>query len=154
MRIVLDTNVLVSGVFFGRLPVRILRAWRDGDIQLVLSAEILEEYQRVGHLLAGRYSGVDLEPFLALLAVHAVHVRAPAFLRLVCADPDDDNFLACAICKTPWRKRLFLCLTFCTKITKQRILRIKRLTLSACNGLQMMLWQRSRAIVWANYWRA
>ena len=97
MRIVLDTNVLVSGVFFGRLPVRILRAWRDGDIQLVLSAEILEEYQRVGHLLAGRYSGVDLEPFLALLAVHAELVRAPALLRLVCADPDDDKFLACAM---------------------------------------------------------
>ncbi len=66
MRIVLDTNVFVSAVFFGGLPARILRAWRDGDVQLVLSAEILEEYQRVGQLLAYQYSGVDLEPFLAM----------------------------------------------------------------------------------------
>ena len=52
---------------------------------------LFRSYQRVGHLLAGRYSGVDLEPFLALLAVHAELVRAPALPRLVCADPDDDS---------------------------------------------------------------
>jgi AbrB family looped-hinge helix DNA binding protein len=48
VRIVLDTNVLVSGVFFGGPPGRILEAWRDRRIQLVLSPEILGEYQRVG----------------------------------------------------------------------------------------------------------
>lgn len=38
MRIVLDTNVFVSGVFFGGVPGRILEAWRDARVQLVLSA--------------------------------------------------------------------------------------------------------------------
>ena len=51
MRVVLDTNVFVSGVFFGGIPGRILEAWRDARIQLVLSAEILDEYQRVGQTL-------------------------------------------------------------------------------------------------------
>lgn len=97
MRVVLDTNVLVSGIFFGGPPGRILEAWRDGRVRLVVSAEILDEYQRVGRLLAGDYPGVDLEPVLALLAVHAEAVEAPALPEPVCDDPDDDKFLACAL---------------------------------------------------------
>ena len=97
MRVILDTNVFISGVFFGGLPARILGAWRDARIQPVLSVEILEEYQRVGQILGRRYPGVDLEPFLALLAVHAEIVEAPALPQPVSADPDDDKFLACAV---------------------------------------------------------
>lgn len=58
MRIVLDTNVFVSAVFFGGVPGRILEAWRDGRLQLVLSAGILDEYQRVGQALSAQYAGV------------------------------------------------------------------------------------------------
>ena len=96
MRIVLDTNVLVSAVFFGGIPGRILEPWRDGRVQLVLSAEILEEYQRVGLILSADHAGVRLEPFLGLLAVAAEFVVAPALPEPASADPDDDKFLACA----------------------------------------------------------
>lgn len=96
MRVILDTNVLVSGVFFGGVPGRILDAWRDARIQLVLSAEILDEYQRVGQELGTQYPGVTLEPFLGLLAVAAELVEAPALSEPVSSDPDDDKFLACA----------------------------------------------------------
>lgn len=97
MRVILDTNVLVSGVFFGGVPGRILDAWRDARIQLVLSAEILDEYQRVGQELGTQYPGVTLEPFLGLLAVAAELVEAPALSEPVSSDPDDDKFLACAV---------------------------------------------------------
>jgi putative PIN family toxin of toxin-antitoxin system len=97
VRIVLNTNVLVSAVFFGGVPGRILEAWRDGRIQLVLSPEILDEYQRVGQVLAAQYDGVDLDPFLGLLAVNAEMVDADALTEGVSRDPDDDKFLACAI---------------------------------------------------------
>lgn len=96
MRIVLDTNVFVSAVFFGGIPGRILGAWRDGRVQLVLSAAILDEYQRVGQELSAQYSGVNLEPFLGLLTVEAEIVEVPALPSPVAADPDDDKFLACA----------------------------------------------------------
>jgi len=97
VRIVLDTNVFVSGIFFGGVPGRILDGWRDARVQLVLSPEILEEYQRVGQVLSAQYLGVDLEPFLGLLAVQAEIVEAPSLTERVSADPDDDKFLACAI---------------------------------------------------------
>lgn len=97
MRVVLDTNVLVSGVFFGGVPGRILEAWRDGELTVVLSPSILEEYDRVGAVLAAQYPGVDLKPVLGLLAVHGDVVHPAALREQVCSDPDDDKFLACAL---------------------------------------------------------
>jgi predicted nucleic acid-binding protein len=79
------------------LTTRALEAWRNGHVQLVMSAEILQEYQRVGQILADEYSGTDLAPFLALLAVHSEFVNAPALPEPISADPDDDKFLACAL---------------------------------------------------------
>ncbi|MBK8233903.1 MAG: putative toxin-antitoxin system toxin component, PIN family [Candidatus Eisenbacteria bacterium] len=97
MRAVLDANVFVSGVFFSGPPYRILAAWRDGRLRPVLSAEILEEYRRVGARLSAKYEGVELEPFLSLLAVHAEIAVAPGLREAVSTDPDDDKFLACAL---------------------------------------------------------
>lgn len=97
MRVILDTNVFVSGVFFGGAPGQILKAWRDSRVRPVLSAEIFEEYRRVGDHLRARHSDVDLEPLLSLLAVHAEFVDAPGLSEPVAPDPDDDKFLACAV---------------------------------------------------------
>jgi len=97
LRAVLDTNVLVSGVFFGGPPYEILSAWRHGRLGLVLSAEILDEYRVVGQRLAAEYPGVDIGPILALLAVHAEFVVAPPLVAPVCDDPTDDKFFACAL---------------------------------------------------------
>ncbi len=48
LRVVLDTNVLVSGLAYpASIPGRILGAWRQGAIDLVLSRYILDEMVRV-----------------------------------------------------------------------------------------------------------
>ena len=48
LRVVLDTNVLVSALAFpGSIPGRILSAWREGELDLVLSRYILDEMVRV-----------------------------------------------------------------------------------------------------------
>ena len=52
MKLILDTNVLVSGIFFGGVPGQILAAWADERVSLVLSPAILDEYARVGAELA------------------------------------------------------------------------------------------------------
>lgn len=84
MRVILDTNVLVSGIFFGGPPFQILNAWRDQKLQLVLSPEILEEYQRVAVILGEKYRNVDLHPILDLLTVNSDIVAAsPARLIVV-----------------------------------------------------------------------
>lgn len=97
MKIILDTNVFISGVFFTGPPYQILKAWRDGMVQLVISQEILDEYQRVGETLAQQFPGVDLGPILELLTVKAELILAPGLPEPVCNAPDDDKFLACAL---------------------------------------------------------
>lgn len=99
MKVVIDTNVLVSGLIFGGTPARILTAWSDGQFRLVASPEILDEYRRVGQALAaGREPLVRaLDALLAMVAVHATVVNAPALASRVCEDPDDDKFLAAAL---------------------------------------------------------
>jgi predicted nucleic acid-binding protein len=61
-----------------------------------VSPEVAEEYQRIGDRLSADFPDVSIDPVLALLAVHAQIVRAPALEKSVCADPDDDKFFACA----------------------------------------------------------
>src|SRR5437763_1785742 len=97
MRVVLDTNVLVSGVFFGGLPNQILRAWRDKRIEMIVSPEILEEYRRIGEELSLERSNIDFRPILDFIVQHAEVVAAPSLPEQVCEDPDDDKFLACAL---------------------------------------------------------
>ncbi len=99
MRAVVDTNVTVSGIFFGGVPGHILSAWAAGQFDLVLSPGILAEYQRVGHELSIKYPDLAgaLEPSLALIAMHATIVDAPELGESVSVDPDDDKFLAAAL---------------------------------------------------------
>ncbi|MBN9461204.1 MAG: putative toxin-antitoxin system toxin component, PIN family [Burkholderiales bacterium] len=48
LRVVLDTNVLVSGLAYpGSVPGRIVTAWRQGSLEVVLSRYILDELVRV-----------------------------------------------------------------------------------------------------------
>lgn len=97
MRVILDTNVFISGVFFAGPPYRILEGWRDGRVQLVLSHEILEEYQRVGDTLAEQFPGVEIQPMLELVTLNAEFFSDQVMLEPVCGDPDDDKFIACAL---------------------------------------------------------
>lgn len=95
----LDTNVFLSGIFFGGIPGRLLEAWQAGHFTLVLSPAILAEYHRAGEALAARYPDIDaaLRPVLALVTQSAALVDAPDLPDAVSADPDDDKFLACAV---------------------------------------------------------
>ncbi|WP_435548049.1 PIN domain-containing protein [Desulfobacterium sp. N47] len=45
MRVILDTNVIISGIFFSGPPSKILKAWGNKNLQIVLSQQILDEYK-------------------------------------------------------------------------------------------------------------
>ncbi|RPJ04888.1 MAG: putative toxin-antitoxin system toxin component, PIN family [Deltaproteobacteria bacterium] len=97
MKIVLDTNVFVSGVFFSGPPHHVLQAWRDGKVQLVISPEILDEYSRVGEALSESFPAIDLRPILELVTVNADMVSPAESAGPICDDPDDDKFFLCAL---------------------------------------------------------
>ena len=97
MKVVVDTNVFVSGVFFGGPPGGVFTAWQDKRIELVVSPEIIEEYVRVGERLSARFPGAGFERVLEMIAANATLVSAPPLPEAVCEDSDDDKFLACAV---------------------------------------------------------
>ncbi len=99
MIVVLDTNIFVSGVFFGGLPGRILSAWATEAFELVVSPAILDEYAATGR----RLSAGDPErrnayrATLELVIAHALLAADAPLAEPVCDDRDDDKFLAAAL---------------------------------------------------------
>jgi len=86
MKVILDTNVFASGVFFTGTPYAILDAWHHGRLSLVVSPEIMEEYRRVTHDLAVQFPTVDPVPPLELVTIHAQMVDAPPLPHQVRAE--------------------------------------------------------------------
>ncbi|MGD0196146.1 MAG: putative toxin-antitoxin system toxin component, PIN family [Candidatus Dormibacteria bacterium] len=95
MRVVLDTNVLVSALHFGGRPRRLLDDVLRGDLTLIIGPAILGELEDVLVDTCGwaseRASAVRAE--LEAIA----DVVTPAEVPHVCRDPDDDQILAIAI---------------------------------------------------------
>lgn len=72
--IVLDTNVLLSGTAYpGSIPGKIVSAWRNGSLEVVLSQYILDELQRVLPRLNHRldWSSLEIRDFVDSLALLA-----------------------------------------------------------------------------------
>jgi uncharacterized protein len=97
MKIVLDTNVFISGIFFSGPPFEILKAWKNKRLQIHLSQEILEEYQRVAESLSDKYPTIDILPLIELMTIHGQIVNAEGVDVSVCEDHEDDKFINCAI---------------------------------------------------------
>jgi len=97
MRIILDTNVFISGIFFSGPPSQILKAWENQNLQIVLSKHILVEYQRVADELSLKYPQIDITPIIELVTIHGQFIDTEGIDISICEDPDDDKFIECAI---------------------------------------------------------
>ncbi len=101
MRVVLDTNVIISATLArGGNEDRILRAWRRGRFDLVLSPPILEEIGRaLFYEKLERRRWMSEEEVAALLQALAQASDLVSGRMAVKAsrDPEDDKFLAAAI---------------------------------------------------------
>jgi putative PIN family toxin of toxin-antitoxin system len=96
-RVLLDTNVLLSGVLFGGKPGELIEAARRGSIRAVTSLYILREFQDV--LSGSRFSfdpelcedlAVELAAFMEVVPV------LPSRERWV-SDPKDDPIVETAL---------------------------------------------------------
>lgn len=97
VKLVLDTNVFVSGIFWSGPPAKILNAWHEKKIKIVCSLEILDEYSRVSDILSRKYPGVDVTPFINLM-IRDAELFTPIKLKSpVSRDIDDDKFIAVAL---------------------------------------------------------
>ena len=99
-RAVLDPNVIVSAFISqrGGSPDRIVRAWREGAFELVVSPQLIAE---LGDVLARPKFALQAadgraEAYLAALVGDAVHVGDPPDPPAVSPDRGDDYLIALA----------------------------------------------------------
>jgi len=113
LRVVLDTNVLVSSLLSSRgAPAEVMDAWREARFVLLMSPSILRELLDVLHRprIQVRYGlhTADIDTLAALLERYAVWVpgRLPGSelmpggkqaLEALPEDPQDLQFLLCAV---------------------------------------------------------
>ena len=101
VRLVLDTNTIVSGLLWNTSPSRLIGAALQGQIELFTSRALTLELEDVlpRRKLARRVaaSGLSIEQLAARYALLAQVVVAADIRAIVLADPDDDHVLACAL---------------------------------------------------------
>lgn len=97
IRAILDTNVLISGIFWKGAPFEILRAWQKRCFHLIISPSIFEEYRRVLDEMTRKRVSAAAQSILEIIELHAEMAWPVAFAKPVCDDPDDDKFLEAAL---------------------------------------------------------
>ena len=95
MRIVVDTNVIISGVFFGGAPRQILKAIVTSKVTACATAEIVDEYLEIVDEMISRKQGTIDRSILSPL-IHSLEMIEPRTHVELSRDPDDDKFLGCA----------------------------------------------------------
>lgn len=101
-RVVLDTNVFVSGTIVRHgLSARLIALAVEGRIILVVSSYLLAEYSAViqrPHIV-NKYPQLSsrLDLIRRFIQTHAILVAPAAIPDLVSADPKDNAVVACAI---------------------------------------------------------
>ena len=97
-RIVLDTNNLISGVFFERgNEARVLEEALAGRVRLLASLETLDEFQETVSKPKFQLSPSEVLAVFQLIVSTCEIILAPRKAQVKCRDPDDQKFLDCAV---------------------------------------------------------
>lgn len=96
MRIVVDTNVVISGMFFGGNPRKIIESIVDGDIAAFATTEIIDEYMEIiESMIERKQGGFNQRVFSPLFS--ALNIINSETKIEISRDPDDDKFIECAV---------------------------------------------------------
>ena len=98
IRVVLDTNILISGLLFKGKLSRIVELWQKGKIVPIISKETFEELRTVLEYPKFSLSRIEIKSLLEhdILPYFEV-VNVSKHVEGACRDPGDDKFISCAI---------------------------------------------------------
>lgn len=95
MRIVVDTNILSSGIFFGGKPRELLQHCFSGNLQIVCDEEIFIEYIETIERLSTKSGKEEIDEIKTLL-IENIEFIENKYDDRYCRDPHDDKFINCA----------------------------------------------------------
>jgi uncharacterized protein len=96
MRVVLDTNIFVSGLLGGALHV-IVDEWKAGKITLVISEPIAREYLNVINRPKFKFPAQEIAATTDYLLKTSEFITPAETIRAVKSDPSDNKFLEAAV---------------------------------------------------------
>ncbi len=97
MKVVFDTNVVVSAFVTEGVCSKLLRRARRGQFQLITCPFILKEFEAVLSKKLSATKGEIKEALRVLSGAVSVIVHPSQGISGECRDPNDDNILSCSI---------------------------------------------------------
>jgi uncharacterized protein len=98
IKVVLDTNVLVSALLFKKETSKILDLWKSEKIIPLLSMETFDEFRKVLEYPRFSLSKAEINYLIykeVLPYFEVIEIKSK--IKGVCRDPNDDKFLSCAL---------------------------------------------------------
>ena len=97
LKVVIDTNVVISALLFGGAPGKLVAFWQQGIIKPAASKEIIDEYLRVLTYPKFKLSEEEINYLLyqEILPYFDIIDVQPG-PRIIKEDPEDDKFIRCA----------------------------------------------------------
>ena len=98
IRVVLDTNVLISSILFKGDLAGIVDLWKMGKIVPVVSRETFDEFRIVLEYPKFKLTRDEIKSIIEKEVLPFFEIaETPAKVSRVCKDPDDDMFIECAL---------------------------------------------------------
>jgi len=97
IKVILDTNIFVSGFGWDGKPEAILALLKDGYLTNYITAEIFEELKRVISYPKLKFPESLQNKILEFVFFHSIFVEPNESISAIKDDPDDNKFLECAV---------------------------------------------------------
>lgn len=98
MKVVIDTNVFVSGIFWeGNFCSNIIEKWKKRKFDLITSMDILDEFVRTLKSFKIRMADDMINEQRNLIIENSTIVESTTKIDIVKGDPDDDKFIEAAV---------------------------------------------------------
>ena len=97
MKIVLDTNIFISGIHWKGPSEKILQLCLYGKFQLITSTPILDELKRILTNFKKPLSPETIKQWKNLIQTQSTLVNPKQKINIVLEDPDDNKFIEAAI---------------------------------------------------------
>ena len=96
MKIVIDTNVIASAIFFGGKPKTLIELLVSHQMNAYVTDEIVTEYKETLTELVSRYPAKA--PYIPIARILACcKLISTTSHTDICRDPDDNKFIECAL---------------------------------------------------------
>ena len=97
MKVVIDTNVFVSGIFWAGESNKVLSHWKDGRITPVISSGIISEFTKVMNDFKIQLPPDLMKEWLNMILRNSIMVEPKEKISAVKDDINDNMFIEAAI---------------------------------------------------------